>query len=86
MRVVATKFTFYKALISYEYLQSLASGFPPHDLSIEVLCFPPSNIMRQRKRDKTIQNKLGYDYLDPEDRKEIIALLIRMGKEMRKFV
>lgn len=73
-RVIATKFTFYKTLISAEYLQSLSNGFPPKKQSINIIRFPSDT-----------NKRLGYDYLNIYERRLIIEMLLSMREEIKKL-
>ena len=72
IRVIGSRFTFYKALISKEYLQNLPYEFPPDSIKIEILRFPPKE-----------QHPYGYDYADERLRPLIIELFLRLREQIR---
>lgn len=71
IRVIGTKFTFYKAIITYNYLQSLGDGFPNENFLIYRF---PNN-----KYDESFSH---YDYTIPEERKIIIEMLFRLHEKL----
>ncbi|RIB28783.1 hypothetical protein C2G38_2157155 [Gigaspora rosea] len=75
MRVIGTKFTFYKAFMSDDYLRSLYKGFPPDNLSATIFRFPPINM----------KTPYGYDYADKNHRSLIIDLLYRLRECLLKM-
>ena len=67
VRVIGLKFTFYKAEIAPEYLDSLGEGFPSK--SVTITRYPGS------EKDKDFPH---LDYTDVNDRKKIVDMLIRI--------
>ncbi|KAF0373746.1 hypothetical protein F8M41_012988 [Gigaspora margarita] len=76
MRVIGTRFTFYKAFLSRDYLESLHQGFPPHNLSVTISRFPPNDSQETR---------YGYDYADKNHRFLIVDLLHRLKECLLKM-
>ena len=72
VRVIGLKFTFYKAVISPEYLISLGEGFP--DLTVPIIRYPVNT------KDKDFPY---LDYADENDRKIIVNMLIRMRESIK---
>lgn len=70
IRVIGSKFTFYKAFITSSYFQSLADGFPPDEEQVRIFRYPSYNI--------------GYDYADPSHRAEILELLVRLRERIKQ--
>lgn len=56
-----------------KYLLSLSNGFPPEDQFIDVIRFPSD-----------AEKRFGYDYLNINERRLIIELLLRMREEIKK--
>lgn len=73
-RVIGTRFTFYKAFVTSNYIESLNYGFPQEDNDITILRFPP-------KSQK--QYYMGYDYANENERPIIIELLLRVREQIR---
>lgn len=71
MRVIGTKFTFYKAIVSYTYLQSLGDGFPDENFLIYRFL--------NNKYDESFSH---YDYTIPEERKIVIEMLFRLHEKL----
>ena len=67
VRVIGLKFTFYKADITPEYLNSLGEGFPTESITIKR--YPDAG---------RGQDFPHLDYTEANDRKEIVDMLIRM--------
>ncbi|RHZ86984.1 hypothetical protein Glove_41g70 [Diversispora epigaea] len=74
MRVVGTRFTFYKAFLSRDYFESLKHGFPPENLTATIFRFPPSDNI----------TFYGYDYVDKDHSRLILDLLFRLKEYMLK--
>ncbi|RHZ84394.1 hypothetical protein Glove_82g5 [Diversispora epigaea] len=74
MRVIGTRFTFYKAFLSSDYFESLKHGFPPENLTTTIFRFPPN--------DKA--TFYGYNYADKDHRCLILDLLFRLKEYMLK--
>lgn len=71
VRVIGLRFTFYKAIINPEYIMSLGNGLPKSNIHI----FRYPNITKYK----------DFPYLDygnPEERKEIIDILIRLRENI----
>jgi len=64
MRVIGTRFTFYKSVISTSYLKSLGEGLPSENITIYRY---PNN-----KKEESFSH---YDYIDPKERKIIVNIL-----------
>ncbi|RIB04279.1 hypothetical protein C2G38_694890 [Gigaspora rosea] len=75
MRIIGTRFTFYKAFMSDDYLRSLYQGFPPGNLSATIFRFPPINM----------ETPYGYDYADKDHRSLIIHLLYHLRECLLKM-
>ncbi len=73
IRVIGTRFTFYKCAVSEEYCRSLNEGFPTDQLTIYKYPMP--------ERDTVY----GYDYANKEHRREIVNLLLRLREHIRKM-
>ena len=73
-RVIGTRFTFYKAFISAQYLRSIANG-PPQSERVTILRFP-SNAKSTR---------LGLDFADPSIRPTILSMLSNLYTSLVKF-
>ena len=71
VRVIGLKFTFYKAEITPEYLDSLGEGFPSE--SVTVTRYPGS------EEDKDFPH---LDYTKVYDRKKIVDMLIRIREKI----
>jgi len=72
VRVIGLKFTFYKAEISHYYLDELGIGLPKEN-KIAILRYPSTD------------NNKDFSYLDycnPEERKKIVELLVKMREEL----
>ena len=67
MRVIGTRFTFYKATIPNTYLESLGDGFPEE--SFTIYRFPDNEV------DKSLSN---YNYMIPEEREIIVNMLFKL--------
>ncbi|KAF0421284.1 hypothetical protein F8M41_006807 [Gigaspora margarita] len=76
MRVIGTRFTFYKAFLSRDYLRSLHKGFPPHNLSVTISRFPPND---------SKETLHGHDYADKNQRFLIVDLLYRLKESLLKM-
>lgn len=75
MRVLGSRFMFYKASFSLEYLQSLGEG-PPTNKSVEVLQFPHGN---------NPDIVLGFDYMKPYHRSQILNLMSRLRNKLTRI-
>ncbi|RHZ47963.1 hypothetical protein Glove_564g43 [Diversispora epigaea] len=76
IRVIGTRFTFYKVFLSSEYFKSLDKGFSPNDLTVTIYRFPPN--------DNEI-TPFGYDYADKDHRRLILNLLFSLKEYMLKI-
>jgi hypothetical protein len=72
MRVIGTRFTFYKGDISEHYIQHLVLGFPPANVRVTIYRYPAKSETRP----------FGYDYADEKDRPLILELLVRLREHM----
>lgn len=70
VRVIGTRFTFYRAEITYEYIESLANGFPESGLSI--YRYPPWN------GSPGVDNIPCLDYSNPDQREHILSIMITL--------
>lgn len=75
MRIIGSRFTFYKAFVSAEYCKSISNGLPPSDKTVYILRYPPNN-------DKDLY---GYDYADNQLRPKIIELLFRLREHIKRM-
>ena len=75
MRVIGSRFTLYKSLISKDYIQSLNEGFPPEDQNMNIVRFPPN----------TDDTPYGYDYADEHHRPLILNLLVQLKEYMHNM-
>ena len=73
MRVIGTRFTFYKAIVPVTYLESLGDGFPDEEFTI--YRFPDNEL------DKSLSR---YDYMVPSERRIIVDMLFRLHTELKK--
>lgn len=73
MRVISTKFTFYKAFFKKSYLKSLSDGEPNEEVSI--LKYPINNSVRY----------IGLDIADEKDRIEIFKILFNLKNELKNM-
>ena len=73
VRVIGSRFTFYKAYVKAEYLRSLPYGFPPDNLVTKVLRFPSKQ-----------QSEYGYDYADERVRPLIIEFFLRLRETISR--
>jgi hypothetical protein len=73
VRVIGLKFTFYKAIIPSEYLDSLGEGLPPS--SITIYRYPPND---------NVNSFPFLNFGDPTDRRRIINLLVRIRESFRR--
>lgn len=73
VRVIGLKFTFYKANITSDYLDSLGNGLP--DLSVTIERCP------QKSNNKDFPS---LDYGNADDRRQIIDILVRIRKNIKK--
>lgn len=71
VRVIGLKFTFYRAKITPEYLNSLGEGFPTEQVTITR--YPGS---------EENKNFPHLDYTKADDRKTIVEMLVRMREDM----
>jgi hypothetical protein len=71
IRIIGLKFTFYKAEITPEYLDSLGEGFPSE--SVTITRYPDA------EEDKEFPH---LDYAEAADRRIIVDMLIRMREDM----
>jgi len=71
VRVIGTKFTFYKSYATRSYLNELSSGFPEENMVI--FRYPP--ITRGKKFPY-------FDFVDPKERRHIIDVLLSLREEM----
>jgi len=76
IRVIGTRFTFYRAFVSTDYCRSITYGFPPDSQKIEVLRHPSN---------KNEELFYGYDYANENHRATIIKLLIRLREDIKKM-
>jgi len=67
VRVIGLRFTFYKAIVPQDYLDSLGDGLPVNE--VKIYRFPPSS------KDQSFPH---LDYGDPEGRRTIIEILVSM--------
>lgn len=72
IRVIGSRFTFYKAFISADYCESLIYGFPPDSKRVTVLRYPSNE-----------NHFYGYDYADENLRQSIIHLLLRLREQIK---
>ena len=73
VRVIGSRFTFYKAFIKAEYLRSLPYGFPPNNLGVKILRLPSIQ-----------QSEYGYDYADEKVRPLIIEFFLRLRETISR--
>jgi hypothetical protein len=76
IRVIGTRFTFYKAFVGSEYCKSLGDGFPPDSHTITVYRFPPND-------DK--ETFYGYNYANENHRPIVLRLLIQLREHIRNM-
>jgi len=76
VRVIGTRFTFYRARIPYEYVESLADGFPTKDMIIHR--YPPWD------GSPGTDNIPCLDYSDPMHRRKILLILTNLRDEVLK--
>jgi len=67
MRVIGTRFSFYKAVVTSTYNLSISEGDPKE--AVEILRYPE-------------KVNGGLDFCDPVQRKEIVGLLLSLRKDM----
>jgi len=74
IRVIGTRFTFYKANISYEYIESLSEGFPYNNM----------RIYRYPHWDNSlgIDNIPCLDYSNPDERLEILQIMVSIRENV----
>jgi hypothetical protein len=72
VRVIGLKFTFYKATIPPEYLDSLGEGFP--SLSVNIARYPPND---------STKDFPFLDFGNPTERAQIIDILVRIREFLR---
>lgn len=68
MRVIGTRFTFYKADVTHSYLDSLGNGLP--DTEMTIYRYPNNN-----------DSFSHYNYTDPEERKLILDMLYSLRNQ-----
>lgn len=73
IRVIGTRFTFYKSFATKSYLNELSSGFPEENMII--FRYPLS------AREKRFPH---FDFTDPEERRQIVSTLLSLREEMQK--
>jgi hypothetical protein len=73
IRVIGTRFTFYKSLATQTYLNELSSGFPEEKMII--FKYPPST------KEKKFPH---FDFANPEERRQIVQTLLSLREEMHK--
>lgn len=76
IRVIGLRFTFYKAVITSEYLDSLDLGFP--DVPVNILRYPP--VEQQEIKDRDFPY---LDYGEREERNKIIDILVKIREAVK---
>jgi len=74
IRVIGSRFTFYKAHASANYCESLTYGFPSDSERMVVLKYPSRE-----------HYPYGYDYADEKLRPTIVELLFRIREQIKKI-
>jgi hypothetical protein len=75
IRVIGTRFTFYKSFITSEYCKSLNDGFPPESHTVTIYRYP----------ENSKETFYGYDYANENHRPIILNVLIRLREHIRKI-
>jgi len=75
IRVIGTRFTFYKGHVSSNYIQYLGLGFPPDDVRVTIHRYPA----------KSEATPYGYDYADVQQRARVLELLVRLREHVMRI-
>ncbi|RHZ59538.1 hypothetical protein Glove_363g14 [Diversispora epigaea] len=75
IRVIGTRFTFYKVFLSIDYCEFLENGFPPKTSTVTIIRFPPNDKI----------TFYGYNYADKNHRCLILDLLYRLKECLLKI-
>jgi hypothetical protein len=74
VRVIGTKFTFYKSSATQDYLNEISSGFPEENYMI-IFRYPP--LAKEKKFPH-------FDFANPDERKQIVQTLLNLREELQR--